>query len=142
MNTQFKKGVLEMCVLSLIHQKDRYGYEIVERISHHIEVTEGTIYPLLRRLVNESYVTTYLSESSVGPTRKYYRISKTGKKRYEESRRDWIAFVKNVDEITRSEADKHGKSDESAESDKHGKSGECRESGESGESGKSNTPRR
>lgn len=100
MNTQFKKGVLEMCVLALIYQKDRYGYEIVEMISEHIEVTEGTIYPLLRRLVGEAYVTTYLLESSAGPTRKYYRITQMGVTRYESLQREWDAFVIQVNALT------------------------------------------
>ena len=61
---QFKKVVLELCVLSLISKKDCYGYEIVEVISQAIEVSEGTIYPLLRRLITEQYCTTYLKEYS------------------------------------------------------------------------------
>ena len=55
MNSQYKKGILELCVLSLIEQEDLYGYEIVQRISPRIEVTESTIYPLLRRLTKEGY---------------------------------------------------------------------------------------
>ena len=62
MVTQFKKGVLELCVLSLISKKDCYGYEIVDLISRGIELSEGTIYPLLRRLTKEEYCTTYLKE--------------------------------------------------------------------------------
>ena len=65
MVTQFKKGVLELCVLSLISKKDCYGYEIVEVISRAIEVSEGTIYPLLRRLITEKYCTTYLKENII-----------------------------------------------------------------------------
>lgn len=64
---QFKKGVLELCVLVLIHRKDQYGYELAQAVSRHIEVAEGALYPLLRRLVNEGYCTTYLQESSEGP---------------------------------------------------------------------------
>lgn len=64
---QFKKGALEICVLVLIHEKDRYGYELAQSVSEHIEVAEGALYPLLRRLVNEGHCTTYLQESSEGP---------------------------------------------------------------------------
>ena len=53
MNTQFRKGVLEICVLTLISKKDMYGYEIVQNISKVIEVNEGTIYTILRRLKKE-----------------------------------------------------------------------------------------
>ena len=71
-NTQFKKGVLELCVLVLIQKNDRYGYELAEAVSEHVEVAEGALYPLLRRLVKDGHCTTYLQESSGGPPRKYY----------------------------------------------------------------------
>ncbi|MDD3074592.1 MAG: PadR family transcriptional regulator, partial [Eubacteriales bacterium] len=63
MNIQFKKGVLELCVLSLLTKRDFYGYELVEYISQHIDISDGTIYPLLRRFRADGYVTTYLQES-------------------------------------------------------------------------------
>ena len=71
MNTQFRKGVLEICVLTLISKKDMYGYEIVQNISKVIEVNEGKIYPILRRLTKEGYFETYILESNEGPARKY-----------------------------------------------------------------------
>ncbi|MGL4523276.1 MAG: PadR family transcriptional regulator [Bacilli bacterium] len=80
MSTQFKKGVLEICVLAKIAQKDMYGYEIVQSISEIIEVNEGTIYPILRRLTKEGYFETYMRESSEGPARKYYGITPVGLK--------------------------------------------------------------
>ncbi|MGR5970444.1 PadR family transcriptional regulator [Bacillus paranthracis] len=64
MNVQFKKGVLELCVLVLLDKQDRYGYELVRSISNRIEISEGSVYPLLRRLTKEEYFTTYLQESS------------------------------------------------------------------------------
>ena len=62
MNTQFRKGVLEICVLALISKKDMYGYEIVHNISKVIDVNEGTIYPILRRLTKDLYFETYILE--------------------------------------------------------------------------------
>ena len=53
MNVQFKKGVLELCVLVLLDKKDRYGYELVQKISDQIEISEVSVYPLLRRLTKE-----------------------------------------------------------------------------------------
>ena len=50
MNTQFKKGVLELCVLSLLKNGDKYGYELADTVGKQIDVSEGTIYPLLKRL--------------------------------------------------------------------------------------------
>lgn len=79
MNVQFKKGVLELCVLILISKKDQYGYELAQNISNKIEVAEGTLYPLLRRLTKEEYLTTYLAESTEGPPRKYYSLTEEGK---------------------------------------------------------------
>ena len=66
MNTQFKKGVLELIVLLCVYKKDMYGYELVSEVSKVINVNEGTIYPLLKRLTNEHYFETYLSESTEG----------------------------------------------------------------------------
>src|SRR5699024_3885055 len=65
-NIQFKKGVLEICVLALLDKQDRYGYELVQKISDQISISEGSVYPLLRRLTKEGYFTTYLQESSEG----------------------------------------------------------------------------
>ena len=78
MNPQFKKGVLELVVLESVHKKDMYGYELVEEVSQVIDVNEGTIYPLLKRLTNEHYFETYLRESSEGPPRKYYHLTAAG----------------------------------------------------------------
>ena len=55
MNTQFKKGVLELCVLSLLKHGDKYGYELADTVGKQIDVSEGTIYPLLKRLRAEGY---------------------------------------------------------------------------------------
>ncbi|MEK3734682.1 MULTISPECIES: PadR family transcriptional regulator [Paenibacillus] len=95
-NIQFKKGVLELCVLVLIHRKDQYGYELAQSVSRHIEVAEGALYPLLRRLVKEGYCTTYLRESTEGPPRKYYRLTESGIIYMQEMVKEWSAFVRNV----------------------------------------------
>ena len=56
MNAQFKKGVLELIVLAAVEQKDMYGYELVAEVSKVVNVKEGTIYPILKRLTNEHYL--------------------------------------------------------------------------------------
>ena len=99
MNVQFKKGVLELCVLALVAQHDRYGYELVERISQQIEIAEGTVYPLLRRLTQEGYFDTYLQESAEGPPRKYYRMTELGQRTLAESHREWTIFVDGVNAL-------------------------------------------
>lgn len=99
MDQQFKRGVLALCVLSLLEKSDRYGYELVTVISQNIEITEGSVYPLLKKLKDEGYVTTYLAESVGGPPRKYYTLTEQGKVRVSWLRREWQAFVDHVDVI-------------------------------------------
>ncbi len=96
MNTQFRKGVLEICVLKLISRKDMYGYEIVQSISKVMEVNEGTIYPILRRLTKEGYFETYILESNEGPARKYYKITNEGTNNLEKLEKEWKEFVQAV----------------------------------------------
>lgn len=96
MNSQFKKGVLELIVLSSVSDKDMYGYELVEEVSKVVDVNEGTIYPLLKRLTNENYFETYLIESKEGPSRKYYHITEMGVKRTKELEKQWCDFSKQV----------------------------------------------
>jgi len=103
MNVQFKKGVLELCVLSLIARKDCYGYELVELISRNIEIAEGTIYPLLRRLTKEGFCTTYLAESTEGPPRKYYRLTPAGREVQRQLLREWELFVRGVQNVVKGE---------------------------------------
>jgi len=104
-NIQFKKGVLELCVLSLLTKRDFYGYELVETISKYINISEGTIYPLLRRFRKENYVTTYLQESQEGPPRKYYKITEKGKEAYEELIKEWESFTIGVNKLIRGDLD-------------------------------------
>jgi PadR family transcriptional regulator, regulatory protein PadR len=99
MNVQLKKGILELCVLAVLDKKDCYGYELVNDISKDIEISDGTIYPLLRRLNQEGYFTTYLQESQEGPPRKYYKLTELGKTTKEELLNEWLHFVKGVNSI-------------------------------------------
>ena len=99
MNNQFKKGVLELCVLELVSRKDFYGYELVQEISRDIDISEGALYPILRRLSKEGIFETYLEESDGGPPRKYYRITGEGKDRSEAVRREWEDFLERIGRI-------------------------------------------
>ena len=96
---QYKRGVIELCVLSLLYQGDCYGYDVSEDISKHIQIADGTVYPILRKLKNAGMVTTYLSEESGGPPRKYYSLTKLGKDEYLAAKADWLRFVKSVGKI-------------------------------------------
>ena len=98
-NTQFKKGVLELLVLVMVEKEDMYGYQLVEAVSKIVDVNEGTIYPILKRLTNEGLFETYLEESSEGPVRKYYHITVAGKEKKKLQLEEWLKFEKSVNEF-------------------------------------------
>ena len=99
MNPQYKKGVIELCVLSMLCRRDCYGYDVSENISKHIDIAGGTVYPILRKLKSNGMVTTYLSEGSGGPPRKYYALTRLGKEEYLSAKAEWLDFVKSVERI-------------------------------------------
>lgn len=96
MNVQYKKGVIELCVLSMLAKQDRYGYDVSENISKRIDISDGTVYPILRKLKSDGFVTTYLQEASGGPPRKYYKLTDLGRKQYQSDRTEWLGFVESV----------------------------------------------
>jgi PadR family transcriptional regulator PadR len=99
MNAQFKKGVLELCVLAQLDKGDKYGYELTETISVEMSVASGTLYLLLRRLKDEDYVETYLVETPGGPARKYYKLTDKGTAYTSELKSGWIEFIGQVDRL-------------------------------------------
>jgi len=96
---QLKKGVLELCVLALLSQADNYAYEIAARLASAVDMGEGTIYPLMRRMQADGLVETYLVESPSGPPRKYYRLTSAGRQSFITQKADWLSFIKSVGEI-------------------------------------------
>lgn len=103
MNAQFKKGVLEMCVLMLLKKSDTYGYELADKISKTVEIAQGTVYPLLRKLKADGFCDTYLSDASGGPPRKYYRLTDMGIKAEAEQKKEWLKFVGQIAELMEDE---------------------------------------
>ena len=99
MNAQFNKGILELCVLAWISHQDAYGYELVQQISKKIDISEGTVYPILRRITQDGLCETYLQESSEGPPRKYYRITPAGRQTLKKLLGEWNVFIKNVEAL-------------------------------------------
>ncbi|HOG01250.1 MAG TPA: PadR family transcriptional regulator [Clostridia bacterium] len=95
--------MLDLLVLSMLDRGDRYGYDISEALARRIELADGTVYPLLRKLRSDGYVTTYLSEESGGPPRKYYSITKSGRELYRRERAEWLGFIRTVEELLGSE---------------------------------------
>lgn len=96
MDAQFKKGALELCVLSQLLKKDQYGYELTETISEQMAVTAGTLYLILKRLKDNGYVDTYLVESSSGPARKYYHLTDSGRDYQISQKEEWTMFIEKV----------------------------------------------
>lgn len=104
MDAQLKKGILEMCILYCISQKEMYGYDIMQEMHAYFpEVNESTFYAILRRLNKEGVTETYIGEESNGPQRKYYRITSKGKIYLEKSIDNWKKISAIVNEIGISE---------------------------------------
>lgn len=104
MNPQYKKGVLELCVLSMLRKQDRYGYEISELLAQRIDIADGTVYPLLRKLKADGLVTTYLQEESGGPPRKYYKLTQLGEDVYTMDRAEYLRFADVVREFLKEDS--------------------------------------
>ncbi len=97
--TQLRKGVLELCVLTLLSRADAYGYEIASRLMQDVGMGEGTIYPLMRRMQDDGLVSTYLVEAPGGPPRKYYRLTDSGRKTLKAQREEWKSFMTSVEKM-------------------------------------------
>lgn len=96
---QLKKGVLGLCVLALLARDDSYAYEIAARLAADIDMGEGTIYPLMRRMQTDGLVETYLVESPAGPSRKYYRLTAAGRDALAAQSDEWGRFARAVDAL-------------------------------------------
>ena len=97
--TQLRKGVLELCVLTLLSRADAYGYEIASRLMQEVGMGEGTIYPLMRRMQEDGLVSTYLMEAPGGPPRKYYRMTEAGRSTLKAQRGEWKHFIASVENM-------------------------------------------
>ncbi|MDD2345270.1 MAG: PadR family transcriptional regulator [Bacteroidales bacterium] len=101
---QFRKGVLELCILSVLSKQDAYVSDLIEVLKESkLIVVEGTMYPLLMRLKNDGYLTYQWVESKLGPPRKYYRISKLGTEYLVQLENSWDNMSKIVTEIRNKE---------------------------------------
>ena len=88
MDVQMKRGLLDVCVLAAIQNEDSYGYQIITDIRPYVDVSESTLYPILRRL-EEGRLLTVRSVEHNGRLRKYYHITDAGKARIEDFKQDW-----------------------------------------------------
>lgn len=99
--SQLRRGVLEFCVLALLRDEERYGFEIVRALSQAdgLVTTEGTLYPLLGRLRKEGVVETTWRESPSGPPRRYYRLTPGGRSLLTAFAAEWMRFRDSVDSL-------------------------------------------
>lgn len=92
MDIQLKRGLLDVCVLAAIRHEDSYGYQIIKDMKPYVEVSESTLYPILRRLESGNCLTVRSAEHN-GRLRKYYHITPDGIRRLEEFRAEWDEIV-------------------------------------------------
>jgi len=97
---QLKKGVLEIFVLAILSKDDSYGYQLMSDLSPYIDISESTLYPILRRLDKQGKLETY-NRLHNGRNRKYYRITKMGLKQIDEFINEWKDIKKIYDILTK-----------------------------------------
>ena len=92
MDIQLKRGLLDVCVLAAIEDRDSYGYQIIKDLKPFVDISESTLYPILRRLEGAELLTVYSSEHN-GRLRKYYRITAAGSQRIADFKEEWKEMV-------------------------------------------------
>ncbi len=100
MDIQLKRGLLDVCVLAAIRNKDSYGYQIIKEMKPYLELSESTLYTILKRLESGNMLTVRSVEHD-GRLRKYYHITESGIQRIEEFKQDWKEILSIYDFITR-----------------------------------------
>ena len=102
MDMQLKRGLLDVCVLAAIKKEDSYGYKIIKDIKPYVEISESTLYPILRRLENASQLTVHSAEHA-GRLRKYYHITPAWLERIAAFREEWKEILSIYQFVTREE---------------------------------------
>lgn len=95
---QLGSSLLDACVLATLHKEDTYGYRLTQEVKRVMDISESTLYPVLRRLMKEGYLETY-DQQHMGRNRRYYRLTKAGKEKYREYVKDWGEFSDKVSDI-------------------------------------------
>ena len=102
MDIQLKRGLLDVCVLAAIKDEDSYGYKIINDMKPFVEISESTLYPILRRLEAAKMLKVYSAEHN-GRLRKYYRITDSGLERIESFKNDWKEILSIYKFVVREE---------------------------------------
>ena len=106
MDIQLKRGLLDVCVLAAIKSEDSYGYKIIKDMKPYIELSESTLYTILKRLEMANMLTVRTVEHG-GRLRKYYHITEEGKKRIADFKAEWKEMLSIYQFVTKEDAD-HG----------------------------------
>lgn len=104
MDIQLKRGLLDVCVLAAIRSEDSYGYKIIKDMKPYIELSESTLYTILKRLETARMLTVRTAEHG-GRLRKYYRITDAGLQRIEEFKAEWNEILAIYRFVTKEEQD-------------------------------------
>ena len=102
MDIQLKRGLLDVCVLAAIKNEDSYGYQIIKDMKPYVELSESTLYPILRRLEAAELLTGYSVERN-GRLRKYYHITEQGIKRIGDFKEEWKEILAIYQFVSREE---------------------------------------
>lgn len=105
MDVQLRRGLLEICVLRALADGDSYGYRMIKDISPYIQMTESTLYPILKRMQSARYVTEYSVEHN-GRLRKYYSLTTDGRRRIDDFLLEWREVMRAYEYIRGCEHDK------------------------------------
>ncbi len=95
---QLGSSLLDACVLATLHKEDTYGYRLTQEVKRVMDISESTLYPVLRRLMKAGYLETY-DQQHMGRNRRYYRLTEAGKEKYREYVKEWDEFSDKVSDI-------------------------------------------
>ena len=96
MTYQLAAPLLDACVLAIVNQEDAYGYTLTQKVKELVDISESTLYPVLRRLQKENYLTTY-DQPYQGRNRRYYRITEEGIAKLKFYKDEWEVYKSNID---------------------------------------------
>jgi PadR family transcriptional regulator, regulatory protein PadR len=98
MSFQLGSSLLDACVLAILAKEDAYGYSLTQQVREVMDISESTLYPVLRRLQKGEYLTTY-DQPFQGRNRRYYRITESGRSKYKELLEDWVDYKQKIDSV-------------------------------------------
>ena len=98
MSFQLGSALLDACVLAILAKEDAYGYSLTQQVREVMDISESTLYPVLRRLQKSDFLSTY-DQPYQGRNRRYYRITESGRLKYEQLLKEWKDYKERVDHV-------------------------------------------